>query len=101
MSLVSYLDAVHDIPTSEISISTDEYKNYFKLTNEGKQFRVKKEATSSRLFDYIEEYIPKFNIERQTPSDMDLLKEEVLQQSEAMLGMDFRLIRLEIGLQEE
>ncbi len=36
MSLVSYLDAVHDIPTSEISISTDEYKNYFKLTNEGK-----------------------------------------------------------------
>lgn len=32
---------------------------------------------------------------------MDLLKEEVLQQSEAMLGMDFRLIRLEIGLQEE
>lgn len=32
---------------------------------------------------------------------MDLLKEEVLQQSEAMLCMDFRLIRLEIGLQEE
>ena len=92
------VDAVHDIPPSAIPISTDEYKNYFKLTSEGKQFRVKKQATGSRLFDYIEEYIPEFNIEPQPPSEIDLLKEEVLQQSEATLDLDFRLTSLELGL---
>lgn len=34
----------------------------------------------------------------QPPSEMDLLKEEVLQQSEAMVDMDFRLTSLELGL---
>lgn len=34
----------------------------------------------------------------QPPSEMDLLKEEVLQQSESMLDMDFRLTSLELGL---
>lgn len=32
------------------------------------------------------------------PSDVDLLKEEVLQQAESMVDMDFRLTSLELGL---
>lgn len=38
------------------------------------------------------------NTTPQLPSEMDLLKEEVLQQSESMVDMDFRLTSLELGL---
>lgn len=90
------IEGINTVLDTDIQISEEEYNTFFNMQSQGKQFRVKQQATGNSLFDYIEEYIPEFNIE--PPSEIDLLKEEVLQQSESMLDMDFRLTSLELGL---
>ena len=84
-----FLDS--DIPISE--------KDYLKWNEECsfKQFRVKANPIGSTLFDYIEEYTPE-PLPPVPPSDMELLQEEVLNQSEMILEMDFRLTSIELGL---
>lgn len=84
-----FLDS--DIPISE--------KDYLKWNEECsfKQFRVKEVATGNTLFDLIEEYIPE-SLPPAPPSEAELLKEEVLNQSEMMLEMDFRMTSVELGL---
>ena len=84
-----FLDS--DIPISE--------KDYLKWNEECsfKQFRVRKVPTGNTLFDYIEEYTPEA-LPPGPKSEIELLQEEVLNQSEMMLDMDFRMTNLELGL---
>ena len=87
---------VHEIASSDIVIVESDYNKFFELQNKGKQFRLKANPIGSTLFDYIEEYtlecIPC------EPTEEELLKEEVLNQSEMMLDMDYRMTSLELGL---
>lgn len=81
---------------SDIEISLSDYNKFHELNSKGKQFRLKANPIGNTLFDYIEEYtlecIPC------EPTEEELLKEEVLNQSEMMLEMDFRLTSVELGL---
>lgn len=79
-----------------VEISINDYNQFHELNSKGKQFRLKANPIGNTLFDYIEEYtlecIPC------EPTEEELLKEEVLNQSEMMLDMDYRMTSLELGL---
>jgi hypothetical protein len=47
---------IHEILSSDISITLEDYNRFFELQNQGKQFRSKENPTGTGLFDYIEEY---------------------------------------------
>lgn len=92
------VEGIHDIDeTIDHKVSNEDYKTFFELQSEGKQFRVKDVPTGEGLFDLIEEYVPE-PLPPAPPSDMELLQEEVLNQSEMILEMDFRLTSIELGL---
>ena len=53
------VEGIHDIEeTIDHAITNEDYKTFFDLQSEGKQFRVKEVATGETLFDLIEEYTP-------------------------------------------
>ena len=92
------VDDIHTInPTTDYEITPEDYDKFFELQSEGKQFRVKSITTGESLFDLIEEYTPE-PLPPQPASELELLQEEVLNQSEMMLDMDYRMTSLELGL---
>ena len=92
------VDGIHDILADvDHAITNEDYDRFFELQSKGKQFRVKDVPTGEGLFDLIEEYVPE-PLPPVPPSDMELLLEEVLNQSEMILEMDFRLTSIELGL---
>lgn len=90
------VDGIYDILSTDIEITNEDYNKFFELQSQGKQFRLKKIPTGNRLFDLIEEYTQE-QLPVQ-PSELELLQEEMLNQSEFMLDMDFRITSLELGL---
>ena len=53
------VDGIHDIDeTIDHKVTNEDYKTFFDLQSEGKQFRVKEAPTGETLFDLIEEYTP-------------------------------------------
>ena len=53
------VEGIHDIDeTIDYKVTNEDYKTFFNLQSEGKQFRVKEVATGETLFDLIEEYTP-------------------------------------------
>ncbi|MDU6304741.1 MAG: hypothetical protein E6585_23985 [Serratia marcescens] len=92
------VEGIHEIDgTIDHELTQEEYNKFFELQGEGKQFRLKENPTGDMLFDYLEEYEPE-PLSQGTPSELDLIKEEVLNQSEMILDMDFRMTSLELGL---
>ena len=77
------VEGIHDIKNTDIS--------------QGKQFKLKEIPTGNTLFDYIEEYTSEPGLPS-PPTKLELLQEEVLEQSEYMVEMDYRLLNLELGL---
>ena len=54
------VEGIHDIDeTIDHKVTNEDYKTFFDLQSEGKQFRVKEAPTGETLFDLIEEYTPK------------------------------------------
>ena len=53
------VEGIHDIDeTIDHKVTNEDYKTFFELQSEGKQFRVKEAPTGETLFDLIEEYTP-------------------------------------------
>ena len=53
------VEGIHDInETIDHKVTNEDYKTFFDLQTEGKQFRVKEAPTGETLFDLIEEYTP-------------------------------------------
>lgn len=53
------VEGIHDIDeTIDHKVTSEDYKTFFELQSEGKQFRVKEVPTGETLFDLIEEYTP-------------------------------------------
>ena len=53
------VEGIHDIDeTIDRKVTNEDYKTFFDLQSEGKQFRVKEVPTGETLFDLIEEYTP-------------------------------------------
>ena len=53
------VEGIHDIDeTIDHKVTSEDYKTFFDLQSEGKQFRVKETPTGETLFDLIEEYTP-------------------------------------------
>ena len=53
------VEGIHDIDeTIDHKVTNEDYKTFFDLQSEGKQFRVKEAPTGETLFDLIEEYTP-------------------------------------------
>lgn len=53
------VEGIHDIDeTIDHKVTNEDYKTFFDLQSEGKQFRVKETPTGETLFDLIEEYTP-------------------------------------------
>lgn len=53
------VEGIHDIDeTIDHKVTNEDYKSFFDLQREGKQFRVKEAPTGETLFDLVEEYIP-------------------------------------------
>lgn len=53
------VEGIHDIDeTIDYKVTSEDYKTFFDLQSEGKQFRVKEAPTGETLFDLIEEYTP-------------------------------------------
>ena len=53
------VEGIHDIDeTIDHKVTSEDYKTFFDLQSEGKQFRVKEAPTGETLFDLIEEYTP-------------------------------------------
>ena len=51
------VEGIHDIDeTIDHKVTNEDYKTFFNLQSEGKQFRVKEAPTGETLFDLIEEY---------------------------------------------
>lgn len=91
------VESIHPIKETDIKLTQEEYDKFFELQSQGKQFRLKDMATGTTLFDFIEEYTPEPGPPA-PPTEIELLQEEVLEQSEYMVEMDYRLINLELGL---
>lgn len=52
-------NTIHKIINTDIKISNEEYKEFFQLQSEGKQFRIKN-PNGTTLFEIVEEYTPIF-----------------------------------------
>lgn len=91
------VEGIHDILYSDIPITTEDYNRFFELQSEGKQFRITGAPTGVGLFDYVEEYTPDPGPPL-PPSRIELLQEQVLQQSEYMMELDYKLVNIELGL---
>lgn len=84
------VEGIHDIDeTIDHKVSNEDYDMFFELQSEGKQFRVKADATGTSLFDLIEEYIPE-PLPPSPPSETELLKQriELLENENADLLLD-------------
>lgn len=90
------LEGLHEIKEDDIAITNEDHTRYLELQSKGKQFKIKEIPTGNTLFDYVEEYTPQAT--EKPVSEIELLKEEILIQSETMVDLDFRLTTLELGL---
>ena len=84
------VEGIHEIDeTTDYAVTQEEYNKFFELQSEGKQFRVKADATGTSLFDLIEEYIPE-PLPPSPPSETELLKQriELLENENADLLLD-------------
>ncbi|MBC5626172.1 hypothetical protein H8S10_11960 [Clostridium sp. NSJ-49] len=84
------VEGIHEIDeTTDYAVTQEEYNKFFELQSEGKQFRVKADATGVTLFDLIEEYTPK-PLPPAPPSEAELLKQriELLENENADLLLD-------------
>lgn len=91
------VEGIHKIKDTDIWIPYEEHVIFLNEQSKGKQFRLKEIPTGAGLFDFIEEYTREPG-EPSRPTELELLQEEVLGQSEYMVDMDYRLITLELGL---
>lgn len=87
------VEGFNEINATDIKITKEDYDLFYKEYNM-KQVIVKNPfgTTVSEIFEV---YTEEVNF---IPSDIDILKKEVLEQAEYMLEMDYRLINLELGL---
>jgi len=67
------VEGIHEIKETDIKITNEEYDEFFKLKSIGKDFRVKETPTGTKLFDYVEEYVPEVIVDL-TPSIEDRVK---------------------------
>lgn len=51
-------EQMHKIIETDIEISDEDYNKFFKTQSNGTCYRLKKNSTGSKLFDFIEEYEP-------------------------------------------
>ena len=90
------VDGLHMIEANDIKISDSDYEVFLNLQSQGKQFRVREIPQGPGLFDHLEVYdLEPLPI---LPTETELLQEQVLQQSEYLVEMDFRLVNMELGL---
>lgn len=78
---------INQIKESDTPIKESDYKLFFELQSQGKQFRVKENPTGTGLFDYIEEY---------TPEVIEKVQEPGLE--EMLLDHEYRLSKVELGV---
>lgn len=86
----------HEILETDIKITSEDYEEFFNLQTNGVEFKLRQEPIGNTLFDYIEEYDSTQNISF-TPNKLEMLEEQLLQQSEYMVDMEYRLTNLELG----
>lgn len=90
------LAGYNEILETDIPVSEEDFTEYLNTKDIIKHYRLKGTTTGTGLFDYLEEYTPEILIA--PPTELELLQEEVLEQSEYMVEMDYRLMNLELGL---
>lgn len=81
------IEGIHEITELDKLITNEDYDRFFKLQSQGKQFRLKENATGNTLFDYIEEYVPKV---------VEGILEPGLE--EMVLDHEYRLSKFELGV---
>lgn len=81
------VEGIHNIKEMDIEIIEEDYKKFFELQNQGKQFRLKAEPTGRELFDYVEEYVPEVIVEAVEPGI-----------EEMTLDHEYRISKLELGV---
>lgn len=81
------IEGIHEITELDKLITNEDYDRFFKLQSQGKQFRLKENATGNTLFDYIEEYVPKV---------VEGILEAGLE--EMVLDHEYRLSKFELGV---
>lgn len=67
------IEGIHEIKEADIVILNEDYKLFFNLQSQGKQFGLKEVPTGTGLFDYLEEYIQDVVVDT-TPSTEDRIK---------------------------
>lgn len=90
-------EGYNSILDTDIPINNEEYIRLYNLRGEGRFFRLKETPTGTGLFDYLEEYTREPEPPA-PPTEVEILKEESLEQSEYLVEMDYRLMNLELGL---
>lgn len=86
-SFAFIVEGIHDIKESDISITNEDYNEFFELQSQGKQFRAKETPKGDKLFDYIEEYIPEIIQEVQEPGIEEMI-----------LDHEYRISKFELGV---
>lgn len=81
------LEGLHEIKDTDITITNEDYNEFFELQAKGKQFRLKETAMGEELFDYVEEYIQEIVEEVQEPG-----------LEEMVLDHEYRLSKFELGV---
>ena len=85
-----YTDQIHEIKDTDISISDQDYDDFFKIEASGKQFRVKPfDENAKGLFDFVEEFLPEIQPREEKidiVKELALLKERVTFLEDAMSG---------------
>lgn len=89
------VEGINPILQSDIPIKSEDFMKYIDSMSTTR-YRLKSSPTGQELFDYLEEYTPEPG--PYIPTETELLKAEVLEQSEYMVEMDYRLMNLELGL---
>ncbi len=67
------IEGIHEIVGTDIEVTIEDYNQFFKMQNEGKQFRLKATSTGDGLFDFVEEYVPEQIIIHQNPTTEERL----------------------------
>lgn len=74
-------DDIHEIVETDVLISEEDYKSFFKKQGSGSQFKLKENITQKSdlgLFDYLEEFTPQPTEQLvYRPTEVELLKEEL------------------------
>ncbi|WP_308780047.1 hypothetical protein [uncultured Clostridium sp.] len=78
---------IHEIRSTDIEITKEDYKSFFKLQTQGKSFRLKEMITGKNLSDYVEEYVPEIISEVLEPGIEEMALEH-----------EHRISKLELGV---